>query len=72
MILFISDNGGAVGKGGVNFPLRGGKKTVFEGGIRSYTIFKTKNMAATNITWPGLVFATDWLPTLVTAAGGIA
>ena len=71
VILFTSDNGAAIEMGGVNYPLRGGKMTMFEGGIRSYTIFKTKNMAATNITWPGMATAVDWFPTLITAAGGV-
>ena len=70
LILFTSDNGGAVNTGGLNYPLRGEKKTVFEGGIRSYTIVKAKDMAATNTTYPGLVYAVDWYPTLVKAAGG--
>ena len=70
VILFTSDNGGSVNTGGVNYPLRGDKKSVYEGGIRSYTIFKTPNMKAKNTTWPGLVYAVDWFPTLVVAAGG--
>ena len=34
LMLFLSDNGGAVGKQGSNLPLRGGKKGLFEGGVR--------------------------------------
>jgi len=34
VVLFLSDNGGAPPYGGSNRPLRGGKQTVFEGGVR--------------------------------------
>ena len=37
IIIFVSDNGGSIYNGGVgsNLPLRGGKFTVYEGGIRT-------------------------------------
>jgi len=35
IVLFISDNGGAYSEGGSNAPLRGGKGTCYEGGVRS-------------------------------------
>ena len=37
IIIFVSDNGGSMYNGGVgsNLPLRGGKFTVYEGGIRT-------------------------------------
>jgi len=34
LFAFVSDNGGAVGTGGSNKPLRGGKMSKFDGGIR--------------------------------------
>ena len=37
LLLFLSDNGGAVSKQGSNLPLRGGKKGLFQGGVRVYT-----------------------------------
>ncbi|XP_070190774.1 arylsulfatase B-like isoform X2 [Littorina saxatilis] len=70
-ILLLSDNGGpALTGSSVNWPLRGTKQTLYEGGTRSYTIFKAPGLAATNVTWPGMIHAIDWLPTLVNAAGG--
>ncbi|KAK7104364.1 arylsulfatase I-like [Littorina saxatilis] len=71
IILVMSDNGGPIKGGSVNWPLRGEKKSVFEGGVRSYTVLKAPGLAETNVTWPGMVHAIDWLPTLLTAAGGV-
>jgi hypothetical protein len=45
VILFLSDNGGPTSEGAANnWPLRGGKKGYFEGGLRSYTIFKVLHL----------------------------
>ena len=35
IIIFISDNGGAVNLGASNAPLKGGKGEIYEGGIRT-------------------------------------
>ena len=34
LLIFTSDNGGDIGPGGLNGPLRGGKQDMYEGGIR--------------------------------------
>ncbi len=70
LVLFTSDNGGQMRHGAVNAPLRGGKGTTFEGGMREPTI----------AWWPGKIPAgtesdeitsmMDILPTFVTLAGG--
>ncbi|MBL0075852.1 MAG: sulfatase-like hydrolase/transferase [Rhodocyclaceae bacterium] len=85
IVVFMSDNGGpltaeiASGTGGtaaglnlpaVNLPLRDGKSSLYEGGVRTPTI----------INWPGHIPAgqiinepmhiVDWFPTLVKLAGG--
>ncbi|KAL8600312.1 hypothetical protein ACOMHN_060930 [Nucella lapillus] len=70
LILFMSDNGGPVKYGSVNYPLRAGKKNLYEGGIRSYTLLKLPGSRHANTTWSGLAHAIDWFPTLVRAAGG--
>lgn len=68
LVVFLSDNGGATRNGGNNLPLRGGKDTVWEGGIRTPSIVR----------WPGHITAgavltqpiavQDLYPTLVAAA----
>lgn len=71
LIIFSSDNGGpAPGKVTDNGPLRAGKGTIFEGGVRVCAF----------ATWPGHIpagkvvkqplHAVDWYPTLVRLAGG--
>jgi arylsulfatase A-like enzyme len=68
LVLFTSDNGGALGS--VNKPLRGGKNTIWEGGMREPTV----------AWWPGTVPAgsvcdeiattMDLLPTFARLGGG--
>lgn len=71
LFIFSSDNGGpAPGRTTDNGPLRAGKGTVYEGGVR----------VAAFATWEGVIRAgskveaplhmVDWLPTLVKLAGG--
>jgi len=71
LIIFSSDNGGpAPGRVTDNGPLRAGKGTIFEGGVRVCAF----------ATWPGHIPAgkvvkeplhgVDWYPTLVRLAGG--
>ncbi|KAK7096060.1 arylsulfatase B-like isoform X2 [Littorina saxatilis] len=75
-IVVTSDNGGPVGSsnpsGSYNYPLRGGKKTVYEGGTRAYTVVKAPGLTVTNATWSGMINAVDWMPTLLHMAGGNA
>jgi arylsulfatase A-like enzyme len=70
LIIFSSDNGGpAPGRVTMNTPLRGGKGTIYEGGVR----------ACAFVTWPGHLpagttnhepmHAVDWYPTLLKLAG---
>ena len=68
LVLFMSDNGGPRGQGADNGPLRMGKQTVFEGGIRVPGVVR----------WPGtvkpgscgqLMTVWDMLPTLSGACG---
>lgn len=69
IIVFSSDNGGALDLGSSNGELRGGKGELFEGGMRVPGL----------IWWPGVVeggrlmeqqiVSHDWLPTLLQASG---
>jgi arylsulfatase A-like enzyme len=70
LIVFLSDNGGPINAGARNDPLRAGKATVFEGGIRVPAL----------MWWPGrlpagrvsdqVMTVQDVLHTLASAAGG--
>merc|ERR1712228_765834 len=66
LLVFSSDNGVSTQYGGSNFPLRGGKKTLWEGGIKAAAFInggwlpndrRGQKMNA-------LMHVTDWLPTL--------
>jgi arylsulfatase A-like enzyme len=69
LVLFLSDNGGAIGNGSVNRPYRAAKLTPYEGGLRVPAAFR----------WPGRIPAgrstAEWmtvldvLPSLCEAAG---
>lgn len=39
IIVVTSDNGGCTTDGGNNYPLRGGKQSMFEGGFKVTTMF---------------------------------
>ncbi|ERL90859.1 hypothetical protein D910_08204, partial [Dendroctonus ponderosae] len=74
IIAFISDNGaptiGDFPNWGSNFPLRGLKDTLFEGGIRSVAFIWSPLLVQSARVSTDLMHVTDWLPTLFTAAGG--
>lgn len=70
LIFFLSDNGGATYTGAAdNAPLRGGKFTNFEGGIRVPFLLQWEGTvpAGTRITQP--VSALDVMPTVAAATG---
>merc|ERR1712117_36827 len=65
-----SDNGGAISHGASNWPLRGTKGTLFEGGTRAETIVHAPHLTEkTGYVSNNLVHITDWMPTLLSAAG---
>nr|WBB28744.1 sulphatase [Yponomeuta cagnagella] len=72
IVVFISDNGAApVGPTqnfGSNLPFRGCKGTPWEGGVRASALLWHADLVSE--IWHGLFHVTDWLPTLVAAAGG--
>ena len=69
LVIFSSDNGGQVSVGANNGPLRDGKQSVYEGGLKVATCF----------TWPGkikpgtrtnfMLMSMDIFPTICEAAG---
>lgn len=73
LIIFSSDNGGPdPGRATINTPLRAGKGTLYEGGIRvcSFATWPGKIPAGTTIDEP--MHAVDWYPTLVKLTGAPA
>lgn len=72
MIIFISDNGaptvGEFSNWGVNLPFRGRKETPWEGAVRVPAFIWHSSFRPR--VWEGLMHITDWLPTLIAAAGG--
>jgi arylsulfatase A-like enzyme len=73
LIIFSSDNGGpGPGNATMNTPLRAGKGTLYEGGIRvcSFATWPGKIPAGITIDEP--MHAVDWFPTLVKLTGAPA
>ena len=68
LIVFLSDNGGKTGKGADNSPLKRGKGSVYEGGIRVPMFFHWPDQvpAGKKIDWP--VSALDFYPTFANLA----
>eukprot|EP01083_Nonionella_stella_P220317 788385_1 len=76
MIIFASDNGGPVhstGCGGTNYPLRGEKGSVWEGGVRvTSTFWATNDLYSSDVIkgtkYSQLFHVVDWYKTLLSAA----
>ncbi|QDU88862.1 Arylsulfatase [Pirellulimonas nuda] len=73
LIIFSSDNGGSnPGKVSMNTPLRAGKGSVYEGGVRvpAFATWPGKIAAGSTIDEP--MHVVDWYPTLLKLAGAPA
>lgn len=81
LVVFVSDNGGPISTdgggdfiGSSNYPLRGSKHSLWEGGVRVTAVVSGPLVDPTPAGGPGgnltgLVHHTDWLPTFIEAAG---
>ncbi|XP_049518092.1 arylsulfatase B-like isoform X2 [Dermacentor silvarum] len=76
VIVFSSDNGGGPygnhNSRGFNWPLRGAKSTLWEGGTRAAAFVWSPLLARRRRVSNELMHITDWLPTFITIAGGNA
>lgn len=74
IIVFSTDNGGpAAGfnyNAASNWPLRGVKNTLWEGGVRGAGLIFSPLISKPMRVSKQMMHITDWLPTLYSAAGG--
>ena len=69
LLIVTTDNGGAPDDGGYNWPLRGEKGSLWEGGVRGVGFVHGKMLQRTGVTCKELFHVTDWYPTLLHLAG---
>jgi len=70
LVIFTSDNGGALNVAGSrNLPLRGGKATTWEGGLRVPCIMRWPGRVPAGTVCSELATAMDFLPTFARLAG---
>ncbi|KAJ7390442.1 hypothetical protein OS493_025142 [Desmophyllum pertusum] len=74
VIIFSTDNGGPAagldGNSACNYPLRGMKTTLWEGGVRGVALVQSPLLGTTGRVSMDMMHATDWVPTLYGLAGG--
>lgn len=68
LIIFHSDNGGQTKQGAVNLPLRAGKSTAFEGGIRVPAFLHCPGVLPSGVCSRQVITNLDMFPTLAAAA----
>lgn len=69
LVIFVSDNGGAKWLGADNGRLRGGKKDLFEGGIKVPGIVMWPAKIQPRTISEEVMLTMDWLPTLAALSG---
>ncbi len=70
LVIFTNDNGGQTKTGANNFPLRGAKGSLWEGGVRVPMAMRWPGKIKTGSVINSPVISLDFVPTLIKAAGG--
>jgi arylsulfatase B len=72
LVILSADNGGNTDTGGSNYPLRGAKATMFEGGMRAACFASGAGLEAVAGTVSHAFYSlVDWLPTIVHGIAGV-
>jgi len=69
VVVFMSDNGGPIGQGATNTPLRGAKSGVFEGGLRVPCLIRWRGVVRPDTVCDQVAITMDLTATLLAAAG---